>query len=191
MSNKTMRRTKASQLSELRNALEQGEKTTTTKKYFVILPTAEACHLCRPTGRELVMAQGVHTRIKQKIRELVLEGIYDPLEVQHHLNHYVCHSLCSEQPPDRLDRAYYAELQVIHSHVSKAERSIQLSVQDQENIALKIEQWKKESPSAKYSFRPFHKDLSDSEPDNPEACSRFTRRCGNRTFYCDMVTQLP
>ena len=44
MSNKAMRRTKASRLSELRNALEQGEQTATTKKYFVVLPTAEAHH---------------------------------------------------------------------------------------------------------------------------------------------------
>ena len=165
MSNKAMRRTKASRLSELRNGLEQGEQTATTKKYFVVLPTAEAHHLCHPTGREVAMAQRVHTRIKQKIQ---VEGISDPLEVQRHLKHYVCHTLCSEQPPDRLDRAYYPELQDIHNHVNKAKRSIQLSLLDQENVALRIEQWKKESPAAKYAFRPFHKDQSDSEPDNPE-----------------------
>ena len=120
MSNKALRKTKEARLSELRNALEQGEKTTMTKKYFVILPTADAHHLCHPTGREVCMAQRVHTKIIHKIQELVLEGISDPLEVQRHLKHYVRHSLCSEQPPDTLDRAYYPELQDIRNHVNKA-----------------------------------------------------------------------
>ena len=34
ISNKAMRKRKAARLSELRNALELGEKTTMTKKYF-------------------------------------------------------------------------------------------------------------------------------------------------------------
>ena len=78
------------------------------------------------------MAQRVHPKIVDKIHELVLEGVIDPLEVQRHLKHYVRHSLCSEQPPDVLDRAYHPELQDIRNHINKAKRSIQLSVLDQE-----------------------------------------------------------
>ena len=167
-SNKAMRKTKAARLSELRNALEQGEKTAVTKKYFVLLPTAEAHHLCHPTGREVGMAQRVHPNVIHKIQELVLEGITDPLEVQRHLKHYVRHSLCTEQPPDSLDRAYYPEIQDIRNHMNKAKRSIQLSVLDQENAALKIEQWRKESPTGRYMFRPFSRGPSDSEPEKPE-----------------------
>ena len=114
------------------------------------------------------MAQRVHSKIIEKIHELVLEGVIDPLEVQCHLKHYVRHSLCGEQPPDVLDRAYYPELQDIRNHINKAKRGIQLSVLDQENVALKVEQWKKESPTANYLFRPFNKSSSESNAEVPE-----------------------
>ena len=127
VSNKAMRKMKEERLCELRNALENGEKAVVTKKFFVSLPTAEAHHQCHPTGREVAMAQRVHPKIVDKIHELVLEGVIDPLEVQRHLKHYVCHSLCSEQPPDILDRAYHPELQDIRNHINKAKQSIQLS----------------------------------------------------------------
>ena len=159
---------KEERLCELRNALENGEKAVVTKKFFVSLPTAEAHHQCHPTGREVAMAQRVHQKIVDKIHELVLEGVIDPLEVQRHLKHYVRHSLCSEQPPDVLDRAYHSELQDIRNHINKAKRSIQLSVLDQENVAMKVEQWKQESTTANYFFRPFHQGSSESDFEAPE-----------------------
>lgn len=86
MSNKAIRKMKEERLCELRNALENGEKAVVTKKFFVSLPTAEAHHQCHPTGREVAIAQRVHPKIVDKIHELVLEGVIDPLEVQRHLN---------------------------------------------------------------------------------------------------------
>ena len=86
--------------------LLKGEKAAVTKKYFVSLPTAEAHHQCHPTGREVAMAQRVHPKIIDKIYQLVLDSVTDP--VQRHLKHFVCHSLCSKQFPDALDRVYGA-----------------------------------------------------------------------------------
>ena len=174
MFNKAVRKMKEENLCELRKALENGEKVAVTKNFFVSLPTAEAHHQCHPTGREVAMAQR-HSKVIEKIHELVLEGVIDPLEVQRHLKHYVRHSLCGEQPPDVLDRAYYPELQDIRNHINKAKRSIQLSVLDQENVALKVEQWKKESPTANYLFRPFNKSSSESNAEVPEQ-----NQCGNK-----------
>ena len=104
-------------LCELRNALENGEKVAVTKNFFVSLPTAEAHHQCHPTGKEVAMAQRsrVHSKIIEKIHELVLEGAIDPLEVQRHLKHYVHHFVCCEQPLDVL----YPELQDIQNHINK------------------------------------------------------------------------
>jgi len=77
------------------------------------------------------MAQRVHPKIIEKIHQLVLDDVIDPLEV-HHLEHFVCHSLCSKQLPDALDRAFYPEFQDIRNHINKPKQSIQLSVLDQE-----------------------------------------------------------
>ena len=49
-----------------------------------------------------------------------MEGVTVPLEVQRHLKYYMHHSLCSEQLPDALDIAYYAELEDICNHMNKA-----------------------------------------------------------------------
>ena len=67
------------------------------------LPTAEVHHEWQPTGREVALARQVHPIIIEKAHEIVLDGITDPLELYHHLKHYVWHSLCPEQPPDTLD----------------------------------------------------------------------------------------
>ena len=59
-----------------------GREGVMTKKHFVIVFTAEAQYSCHPVGREVAMAQRVHARIIQKIKELQLEGISDSVEVQ-------------------------------------------------------------------------------------------------------------
>ena len=113
--------------------LLKGEKAAVTKKYFVSLPTAEAHHQCHPTGREVAMAQRVHPKITEINTPVgILDDVTDPLEVQHHLKHFVRHSLCSNQLPDALDLVFYPEFQDIRNHINKAIQSIQLSVLDQE-----------------------------------------------------------
>ena len=135
----------------------------------------------------------VRPKIKPKVQELVLEGISDPLEVQRHLKHYLCHSLCSKQPPDRLDRAYYPDQQGIRNHINKAKRSIQLSVLDQENVALKFSSGKKShlQQGMRLDHSTQTKVTIQGLKIQSKACSGFTRRCGNRTCSCDMVTRLP
>ena len=75
-----------------------------TKKYFVSLPTTDAHHQCHSTGREVAITQRIHPNIIEKIHQLVLDGVANPLEVQHHLKYYFAHhSLCRKQFPDALD----------------------------------------------------------------------------------------
>ena len=53
------------------------------------------------------MAQRVNPQVTQKIKELVQEGITNPHEIRKVLNHYVRTVLCTENPPDPDDRAFF------------------------------------------------------------------------------------
>jgi len=60
--------------------LLKGEKAAVIKKYFASLPTAEAHHQWHPTGREVAITQRIHPNIIEKIHQLVLDGVANPLE---------------------------------------------------------------------------------------------------------------
>lgn len=163
-SEKSKRTLKEQKLNELKELLKKGQKVNMSKKCFVRLPSEEVHHSCHPTGRQVGMAQRVHPAIIKKIHALVIEGTTAPLEIQRHLKHYVHHYLCCDELPDKMDRAYYPSLQDIRNHINIAKQSLKLSVLDQENALLKIEEWKKLSPDMKIFFRPY----CESNNSNPE-----------------------
>ena len=72
----------------------------------------------------------------------VAEGITDKSQVQTSLRHYVMHELCSKAPPDPNDRAFSPTDNDLKNHIYMAKWALQLSCLDQENLHLKIEQWK-------------------------------------------------
>ena len=87
---------------------------------------------------------------------------------------------------------YYPELQDIRNHINKAERIIQLSVLDQENVALKVEQWKKELPIANYLFRLFNKSSSESNAEVPEQSLLWVHQeVWQQDLLLQYVTRLP
>ena len=43
----------------------------------------------------------------------------------------------------------------VRNHVNRAKQSLKLSIIDQENAALKVDQWKALCPEAKFLFRPY------------------------------------
>ena len=45
----------------------------------------------------------------------------------------------------------------IRNHISKAKKALELSKVDQENLKLKIEEWKRSSPTSNHFFRPYIK----------------------------------
>ena len=100
------------------------------------------------------MAQKVHPRVAEKIRELVSEGITDTSSVSRMLRHYVNHHLCQEKKPKPSDRAYYPMKDDIKNHVYLAKQELQLSKLDQKNLELKLPKWKSEHPDSNI-FRPF------------------------------------
>ena len=106
------------------------------------------------TKRTRKPAQKVHPLISKKIEDLVREGSTDPNEVQRALREYI-RGQCSVSKPSLTDRAYYPTTADIRNHMYKAKMAIQLSKFDQENLALKIADWKKNNPEEFHYFRPY------------------------------------
>ena len=119
------------------------------------LPTEEAHHSSHSTRGSHVMAQKVNPLIAQKISELVQDGITDTHEVRRVLNHYVRTTLCIENPPDADDRAYYPVNRDLKNYIYKAKKANELSKLDQQNLAKKIDEWKKVYPDSQHFFCPY------------------------------------
>ena len=91
------------------------------------------------------------------ISDLVASGITDVQEIRKLLQHYVQHTISVKLnlTPSLTDRAFYPMPCDIRNHISKAKKAVELSKLDQENLSLKIEDWKKSSPSTNHFFRPY------------------------------------
>ena len=101
------------------------------------------------------MAQRVNPQISRRIMELVQEGMTNSQEVRKALNHYVRTVLCTENPPDPDNRAYFPANRDLKNHMFKAKRAFKLSKFDQHNLAKKISEWEKSYPESHHHFRPY------------------------------------
>lgn len=164
MASRELRDYRERTLKELRchiaSGLAKGEEWC-----FVSLPSRDA-HM-HPTGEESGFSQRIHPMIVVKISELVASGITNVHEVLKILRHYVQHTVSVELniAPSLSNRAFYPMPCDIENHVSKAKKALQLSKLDQENLRLKIEEWRKSSPSSSHYFRPYIKkqDVNDGQ----------------------------
>ena len=77
--------------------------------------------------------------------ELVEAGVADTNE--HSLKHFVNNN--RSQKLGRKPLQHF--IQDIRNHISKAKRALELSKYDQENLRLKIEEWKKQTHSHHFS----------------------------------------
>ena len=148
-------------LNDLRKDLLDGKAVQTATKYYVSLPSEEAHHKTHMTGGMHAMAQRVHPKVIIKIHELVGAGISEVSEVKRALKLYVTKELCSSNPPNKDDRAYYPTTHDLSNHIYKAKSLFQLSKLDQENLALKIKEWKENNPDSKLYFRSFKKSAKE------------------------------
>ena len=155
---------KEEKMKELQSMLHTQNPVATEVKYFVSFPSTEA-HSGHPIGQEAVHTQKLHPQVAQKILEMVTSGITDTAEVRRSLKYYVDNFLCKDigQKPHPHDRAFYPLKQDIMNHISMAKRAIDLSTFDQENLRLKVEEWKKGNPTSSFYFRPFGKITTTSE----------------------------
>ena len=140
----------------MKKCLAAGDKLATQTKYFILLPTNAAHGNYHPTSGTSGFSQRVHSKIIEKINALVGEGTTEVQEVKRALRHYVLHLF--PDPTDRpseSNRAYYPTSTDIKNHVYSAKRAQELSKLDQDNLKLKIEQWKKENPATMFYYRPY------------------------------------
>ena len=77
----------------------------------------------------------------------------NPQEVRKALNHYVRTVLCTENPPNPDDRAYFPASRDLKNHIYKAKRAFELSKFDQHYLAKKIGKWEKSYPESRHYFR--------------------------------------
>ena len=167
-------------LKELQSMLH-AQTPVTEVKYFVCFPSIET-HCGHPIGQEAVHTQKLHPQVPQKITEIVTSGITDTAEVRRSLKYYVDNFLRKDigQKPHPHDRAFYPLKQDMN-HISRADRSIHLSTFDQENLRLKVEEWKRSNPTLPFYFRPFGKNVTANEPCK-EHFSTFTKMNGKGSY---------
>ena len=128
---------------------------TTKTMYYISLPTEDS-HQGHPTGAgTAVFAQRVNDKVAIKISELVADGVTESDKVRSILRHYVLKDLCKNNPPDCNDRVYFPTDTDLRNHIYMAKRVMQLSCLDQENIKLKLENWKAIDPESNHFFRPY------------------------------------
>ena len=148
-----LKRLQQDKLKALREALAEGKPIKVISKFFGSLPT----HMNLTVAIQLAYvvsgpAQKVHPLISRKIEELVQEGATNANKIQRALRQHV-KSHCSTMLSPT-DRAYYPTPTDIRNHMYKAKLALQLSKFDQENLALKIEEWKQHTDDTHF-FRPY------------------------------------
>ena len=91
-----------------------------------------------------------------KMKELVNEGVRDPKEMRIVLERYVWQELfAGEQLPPATSRRFFPLKRDISNHMYLGAMKLRFSKIDQENISLKLADWKKENPADHYFFRPY------------------------------------
>ena len=82
-------------------------------------------------------SQKVNPAAAEMIAELVADGITEIDDVKKALRHR------KDSPPDPKDRAYFPMHDDLRNHIYRAKQALQHSKYDQENLRLKVQNWKK------------------------------------------------
>lgn len=177
----SLRTLKEKKMSALKLELAKNPTAVTTKLMsYVSLPTEEA-HTSHPTGGGVAgFSQRVNSQVAAQIGEIVADGITDKSQVRTLLHRYVMHELCSKAPPDPNDRAYFPTDNDLKNHIYMAKRALQLSCLDQENVHLKIEQWKKTHPECTHLFRSY---IQKGDIEESLVCSTTANTVRSKSSY--------
>ena len=160
LSQKGLRQLKECRSQELRKALQEKHVVEVDTVYHVSLPCNEAhCH--HPVGEVTGMTQRMHPMLKQKIFQIVQEGLINPQEVRKVLHEYVKIEF-KENCPDMSNCSYFPTVEDVRNHIYLAKQGLQYSKLDQENLELKIKEWSR-SKNSKHSFRPFNNNAESEQ----------------------------
>ena len=93
----------------------------------------------------------------------------DSNEVKRALKFYVENHLSKQHGinPVETDRSFYPTLRDIQNHIYKSKKQLELSTLDQENLRLKILQWKKDKTDSLFYFRPYKTKQNEAEKEAP------------------------
>ena len=113
------------------------------------------------------MSQQVDERIIKKIYHLVGEGVTQVREMERHLKIYVKDELFrGEALPQITSRRFFPLRNDIRNHMYHAAVQNRLAKLDQENLDLKIQQWKIQSPNDSFFFRGYGAVVEDESKEN-------------------------
>ena len=102
------------------------------------------------------MSQQVDERIIKKIHALVGEGIRSVEEMERAIKLYVKNEMFhGEALPPHENRRYFPFSRDIRNHMYTATTKLRLSKIDQENLHMKMMEWKKTSPNDSFFFRSY------------------------------------
>ena len=164
----------------------QGTRKIGCPAHFVLLPTQEAHHSFHKTSGEVGFSQKIHTKLVEKINELVSEGAVTTQEVKRALKRHVHHVLCPHQTIEASNRTYFPTETDIRNHIYSAQKALEMSKFDQDNLMLKIDQWEKGNPTSKFYFCAYkdHENLSEEKAELMHHINFFmsTRSNGSSSF---------
>ena len=159
-------------LNLLSTALKQGQVVASFKRFFVKLPSNEA-HQNHAVGNlGDLLAQPIHEKVKDKIYDLVAEGMVNPRLIKLVLRDYVDNVLLVDDDiqVDQCNNSYYPELQTIGDHVRLALRVQRFGKLDQQALSDLVDEWKVSEPDRSVFFRPQPEENKD---ENPSKNSKF------------------
>ena len=106
------------------------------------MPEQKVYENFHPIGAGALFTGKVHPKVIHKIHELIADGLLVFKKSRKHL-------LIPEFQikPDEANRTYFPTTTDIQNHVYSAQKLLELSRLDQENLRLKINEWKKEAPN--------------------------------------------
>ena len=100
--------------------------------------------------------QRLDEQLIAKINELVGEGVCNVGEMKRHLKMYVKDDLfCGKNQPKRNNRRYFPKPKTIKNHMYNATVRSRLSVMDQDNVELLVDQWEKKQSGDKFYYRKY------------------------------------
>lgn len=139
-------------MQRLQKEMQSGSIKQTTR-YWLSLPTTEAHKKTHPVKQAATFSQKVNPAVAGMIAELVADGITNVESVKKALRHRITHDLCKTSRPDPNDRAYFPTHDDVRNHIYRAKQALQGSKFDEENLCLKIQNWKTTHPDANLFFR--------------------------------------
>ena len=159
----TLKERKCEARSRLQSMMTESNNLNMLTKHFVLLPTQEAHHSFHKTSGEVGFSQKIHPKLVEKINELVSEGAVTTQEVKRALKRHVHHVLCPHQTIEASNRTYFPTETDIRNHIYSAQKALEMSKFDQDNLMLKIDQWEKGNPTSKFYFCAYkdHENLSE------------------------------